>query len=146
MAATELETLQDVLANEHAAVYLYGVLGARTSESGAPELYRTIRSAYDAHRGRRDLLTGQIAADGATPVPSATAYEVPTGLESPDGVTGAALELERACAAVYAWAVASTTAERRAMAVTALNDAAVRALGLRGTPEMFPGADEYADR
>ncbi len=28
---TETETLQDVLANEHAAVYLYGVLGARTS-------------------------------------------------------------------------------------------------------------------
>ena len=146
VAATELDALQDVLANEHAAVYVYGVLGARTSESGAPELYQTIRAAYDAHRGRRDLLIGQVAADGATPVPSATAYEVPAGLGTADGIASAALELERACAAVYAWAVASTTADRRAVAVTALNDAAVRELGLRGTPEMFPGAGEYADR
>ena len=143
---TETDALQEVLANEHAAVYVYGVLGARTSESATPELYVSIRGAYDAHRGRRDLLTGQIAADGATPVASATAYEVPTGLETVAGVTAAALELERGCAAVYAAAVASTTAERRAWAVDALNDAAVRGLGLRGTPEMFPGAGEYADR
>ncbi len=143
---TEAETLQDVLANEHAAVYLYGVLGARTSESATPDLYLAMRAAYDAHRARRDELTGRIAADGATPVAAATAYEVPAGLETADGVTAVALELERACAAAYAAAVASTTAERRAWAVTALNDAAVRELGLRGTPEMFPGAGEYADR
>ena len=81
-----------------------------------------------------------------TPVAGATAYEVPAGLETADGVASAALALERACAEVYAAAVASTTAERRAWAVGALNDAAVRELGLRGTPEMFPGAGEYADR
>ena len=77
---------------------------------------------------------------------AATAYEVPTGLETPDGITLAGLELERASADVYAAAVASTTAENRALVIGALNDAAVRALGLRGTPEMFPGAGEYADR
>ncbi len=143
---TETEVLQEVLANEHAAVYLHGVLGARTSESEAPNLYVAIRGAYDAHRARRDLLTGQLAAEGVTPVAGATAYEVPGGLETADGVAGAALDLERACAEVYAGAVASTTAERRAWAVGALNDAAVRELGLRGTPEMFPGAGEYADR
>jgi len=143
---SELDVLQDVLANEHAAVYVYGVLGARTSESATPDIYAALRAAHDAHRGRRDELTGQIAADGATPVASATAYEVPAGLETADGVTTAGLELERACAAVYAAAVASTTAERRIWAVEALNDAAVRELGLRGTPEMFPGAGEYADR
>lgn len=143
---SELDVLQDVLANEHAAVYVYGVLGARTSESATPDLYTTLRAAYEAHRGRRDELTGQVAAEGATPVASATAYEVPPGLETADGVTKAGLELERACAAVYATAVASTTTEGRAWAVEALNDAAVRELGLRGTPEMFPGAGEYADR
>jgi hypothetical protein len=143
---TETDTLQDVLANEHAALYLYGVLGARTSESATPELYLTIRAAYDAHRARRDELVGRLAAEGATPVAAETAYEVPAGLETADGVTAAALALERACTAVYAAAVASTTAERRTWAVAALNDAAVRELGLRGTPEMFPGAGEYADR
>ena len=145
-AMTEIDILQDVLANEHAAVYVLGVIGARTSQSAAPAEYLTIRAAYDAHRGRRDLLTGQIAAAGAEPVTSATAYEVPTGLETTEGATLAGLELERACADVYAAAVANTTADNRAVMVAALNDAAVRELGLRGTPEMFPGADEYADR
>ena len=143
---TESDVLQEVLANEHAAVYLHGVYGARTSQSAQPDLYLALRAAYDAHRGRRDELAGQLAAEGVTPVAGATAYEVPDGLETADGVTAAALDLERACAEVYAGAVASTTAERRAWAVAALNDAAVRELGLRGTPEMFPGAGEYADR
>lgn len=138
--------LQEVLGNEHAALYVYGVLGARTSESAAADLYAALRAAYDAHRARRDELTGQVAADGATPVPAATAYEVPPGLETTDGIANAALGLERACAAAYAAAVASLTAERRAWAIAALNDAAVRELGFRGTPEMFPGAGEYADR
>lgn len=143
---TETDALQDVLADEHAALYVYGVLGARTSQSATPELYAALRAAYDAHRTRRDDLTGSIAADGATPVAAATAYELPAGLDTADGVAAAALELERSCAAAYAGAVASTTSDRRAWAVTALNDAAVRELGFRGTPEMFPGAGEYADR
>jgi hypothetical protein len=144
--SSEVDVLQEVLGNEHAAVYVYGVLGARTSESATPDLYLTLRAAYDAHRARRNELTGWVSAEGATPVAAATAYEVASGLETADGVTSAALDLERACAEVYAAAVASTTTERRSWAVDALNDAAVRALGLRGTPEMFPGADEYADR
>jgi hypothetical protein len=143
---SEVDVLQEVLANEHAALYVFGVLGARTSQSAVPDLHRALRAAYDAHRSRRDEVTGQVAATGATPAPAATAYELPTGLETPDVVAAAALDLERACAEVYAAAVASTTAERRAWAIGALNDAAVRELGFRGTPEMFPGADEYADR
>lgn len=148
---SEVEVLQDVLAGEHAAVYVYGVLGARTSQSATPDLYLTLRGAYDVHRARRDDLTGRLAAEGVTPVAGATAYEVPAGLETSEGVTGegvtgAALALERSCAEGYAAAVAGTTGERRAWAIDALNDAAVRELGLRGTPEMFPGADEYADR
>ena len=71
---------------------------------------------------------------------------MPTGLETTDGAVLAALEVERACADVYSAAVANTTATNRALMVGALNDAAVRELGLRGTPEMFPGAGEYADR
>jgi hypothetical protein len=143
---SEVDVLQEVLANEHAALYVFGVLGARTSESAAPELYVALRAVYDAHRSRRDEVTGRLVADGATPVAAATAYEVPPGLDTPDGVAAAALDLERACSEVYAAAVASTTAERRAWAVGALNDAAVREPGFRGTPEMFPGAGEYADR
>ena len=58
----------------------------------------------------------------------------------------AARELEEGCAATYAYLVANSVGPRRRWAVEALTDAAVRGLVFRGTPEMLPGADEYADR
>jgi hypothetical protein len=79
-------------------------------------------------------------------VPAATAYEVPRDLDTVEGVTRAALRLERGCTAVYASLVANTVGQRRARAIEALTNAAVRELAFRGTPEIFPGAGEYADR
>ena len=143
---TELDALQTTLEGEHAAVYVYAVLGARTSQSGAPTLYDALRDAHQAHRVRRDGLIGEIAQLGAEPVAAATAYEVPPGLDSVDGIARAALRLERACADTYASLVANTVGPRRARAVAALTNAAVRELAFRGTPEIFPGAGEYADR
>jgi hypothetical protein len=61
-------------------------------------------------------------------------------------VERAAVDVERSCAATYAYLVASTVDARRRMAIAALNDAAVRELAFRGTPETFPGLDEYTDR
>ena len=143
---TELEALQTTLEAEHAAVYVYGLLGSRTSQSREPELYAALRGAYEAHRDRRDTLTGEIAAMGAVPATAAPADTPPLGLDSTDARYRSALELERACARTYAALVGATTDERRAGAVELLNDAAVRELSFRGTPEIFPGADEYADR
>jgi hypothetical protein len=143
---TELDALQTTLEAEHAAVYLFALLGARTSESQSPQLYADLREAYEAHRVRRDGLVGEIAQLGATPAPAATAYEVPDGADTVDGVTRAALRLERGCAATYSSLVANTVGPRRARAVEALTNSAVRALSFRGTPEMFPGAEEYANR
>ena len=54
--------------------------------------------------------------------------------------------MERSCAATYAYLVANTAGAQRRLAVTALNEAAVRELVFRGTPETFPGLDEYTDR
>ncbi|NED21451.1 DUF4439 domain-containing protein, partial [Streptomyces sp. SID9913] len=48
----ELRALQAALAAEHAAVYGYGVVGGRIGKERAPQA----RSAYDAHRARRDTL------------------------------------------------------------------------------------------
>lgn len=143
---TEVEALQSTLEAEHAAVYVYGLLGARTSESGDPALYAALRAAYETHRQRRDDLIGEIAALGAAPVGPAAAYDAPDGLDSADAVTRAALVLERGCASTYAALVGSTRDDRRRAAIGLLHDAAARELVFRGTPEMFPGADEYADR
>ena len=143
---TEQDALQATLAAEHAAVYVYGLLGSRTSQATERELYLALRAAYDAHRERRDTLIGEIAALGATPVPAAAAYASPAGLDTTDGRYQAALTLEQGCASTYAALVGATTGARRLEAIALLNDAAARELSFRGTPEIFPGADEYADR
>ena len=143
---TTLEALQTTLAAEHAAVYMYGALGAQTSRSAAPELYAAVSAAYAEHRARRDVLTRTVADLGADPVASAASYELPARLDAPERVTRTARDLEEAAAATYASLVANTAGARRRWAITALNDAAVRVLAFRGTPEMLPGASEYADR
>ena len=141
-----LEALQATLRAEHGALYVYGALGAQTSRSAQPALFSAVESAYAAHRARRDLLTREIAALREDPAASAAAYELPRRLGDPRAVSAAALRLERGCAQTYAWLVANTVGERRRWAIEALTDAAVRELAFRGTPEMLPGADEYADR
>ena len=143
---TELEALQTTLEAEHAAVYVYGLLGSRTSQSAEAPLYQALRAAYEAHRERRDTLIGEIAAMDAVPVPAAAAYTAPLGLDTTDARYRSALELERACARTYSALVGSTSGARRAEAIALLNDAAARELSFRGTPEIFPGTDEYADR
>jgi hypothetical protein len=143
---TALPALQRTLAAEHAAVHVYGVLGAQTSSSSTPALFAAVSSAYAEHRSRRDLLTRAVTDLGATPVAAAASYVLPERLGTPEAVNRAARELEEGCAATYAYLVANSVGERRRWAVEALTNAAVRGLVFRGTPEMFPGADEFADR
>lgn len=142
---TPLDALQTALAAEHAAVFVYGTLGARTSASATPEQYAAVSEAYEEHRDRRDALTERITERGDDPVASEAAYELPAGLDSPDAVVAAALEIEQRCAATYAWLVEQTSGEDRRLAVTSLTNAAVRALTFRGSPEIFPGVGD-ADR
>jgi hypothetical protein len=143
---SELDALQTTLEAEHAAVYVFGLLGSRTSQAVEPELYTALRAAYEAHRERRDTLISEIAALDATPAPAAPAYTPPVGLDTTEGRYAAALALEKSCASTYAALVGATTGARRVEAIGLLNDAAARELSFRGTPEIFPGADEYADR
>ncbi len=142
---TLVDALQRALEAEHAAVHVYGVLGAQTSASRAPALLGSVDDAYAAHRARRDQLTAFVRDEGAAPVAAAATYTLPP-LGSTEAVLSAARELERSAAETYAWLVAQTVAQRRRWAVEALTDAAVRVLTFRGSPEICPGAGEYADR
>lgn len=143
---SEIDALQTALAAEHAALYVFGTLGGRTSETGAPELFAAISEAFAAHRTSRDQLSAAITDLDAEPVAAEAAYDVPAGLERPARIARVARATEESCATTYAWLVANTAGERRRWAIGALNAAAVRVLTLRGTPEMFPGAGEDADR
>ncbi|GAA1476004.1 ferritin-like domain-containing protein [Nocardioides aestuarii] len=141
-----VDALQRALAAEHAATYVYGAIGAATSVSATPGLFASVAAAYGEHRARRDLLTARLRDRGAEPVAADAAYAVPEPLRSPADVSAAALAVERACEETYAWVVEQTSREDRQLAVTALTSAAVRALAFRGSPEIFPGIGEHADR
>lgn len=143
---TELDALQETLAAEHAAVYVLGLIGSRTSQSAEADLYTAVRAAYDAHQESRDTLIGEIAGLGGTPSPAAAAYTPPAGLDTTDGRYQAALALEQGCASTYAALVGATSGAQRLEAIGLLNEVAARELSFRGIPEIFPGADEYADR
>ncbi len=125
---------------------MYGVLGAQTSRSATPVLYADVSEAYAVHRGRRDELTRFVLDEGGTPVASEPTYEIPESLGSAERVTRTARELERSAAETYAWLVAHTVGPRRRWAGRALTNTAVRVLTFRGSPEIFPGSGEYADR
>lgn len=139
---TPLEALQATLAAEHAAVYVYGVVGGRVSRSTEPDLATRVEHAYVTHRGRRDQLTVMVRTAGGTPVAAAVSYRLPNLCRTPEQLRDAALVTERRCAGVYADLTGSTSRAQRQWAIDALTDAAVRELGFGGSAEAFPGAPE----
>jgi hypothetical protein len=143
---TYLDALQTTLAAEHAAIYVYGALGAQTSQSGEPTLYAALTDAYEAHRARRDQLVSILTDLAAEPVAAEPVYELPADLSTARAVTARALEMERSCASTYAYLVANSPSAERRFAVNLLIQTAVRELAFRGTPETFPGSHEFADR
>jgi hypothetical protein len=140
MALTPLAAVQAALAAEHAAVYGYGVIGARVSAGRADEA----RTAYDAHRARRDTLRRTVTDLGGTPVAAEPAYALPFPVPDSAAATRLAAELEDRVAAVYADLVRAATADLRAEAAGWLREAAVRAVRWRGESVAFPGLAERA--
>jgi len=139
---TPQEALQKTLAGEHAAVYLYGVIGGRVSSSSSAELWQRVRDAYNLHRGRRDQLMAMVRAAGADPVPAEVSYELPNPASTSAQLRRVAREVEQRCAAVYADMVGSTSGANRQWALDALEDTSVRMLDLGADPEPFPGVEE----
>ena len=91
---TVLDALQVTLGDEHAALYTYGVLGARTSQSATPALYDAIAAGYRRHRARRDQLRVLVEEAGGVPVAAAAAYELDGPLLRAPQVQAAALATE----------------------------------------------------
>jgi hypothetical protein len=116
-------SLVDALAAEHAAVYAYGVLGARLT--GADRREATATEA--THRARRDALLLRLAETGATPPPAAPAYTLPFPVPDARAALRLAVLVEERTAAAWRAAVPRTTATDRTAAVTSLTDCAVRA-------------------
>lgn len=141
---TPVDALQTALAAEHAALYVYGALGARTSASATPVVFAEVSDAYATHRAWRDLLTSRLVDEGAEPTPAAATYELPATAPTPAGVSRAAVEVEERCAATYAYVVANTSGSDRTWAIGALTRAATRRVSFGAAPETLPGAADLA--
>ena len=139
-ARSETSALQEVLAAEQAVVFGYGVAGARLAGTDR----RRALAGWSAHGARRDRLAGLVAARGATPVPPAASYALPSPVRTPGDAVALLTVLEERLADVYADAVARLTGDLRGMAATGLADAAVAGARWRGTSVAFPGLPERA--
>lgn len=132
--------LQAALAAEHAAVWIYGVIGGQTSQAESPGLYELVVQAYRAHRGNRDQLVTAIARAGEEPAAAAVGYEL-GDVSTESRARAVALGVEQRCSAVFAAAVAATSGPHRRFAIAALTGSALRELGFGGSPATWPGLD-----
>ncbi|MFF4948898.1 ferritin-like domain-containing protein [Streptomyces chattanoogensis] len=138
MKDQELPAAEAALAAEYAAVYGYGVVGARISAARRKDA----QAAYDAHRARRDALRRTVRDLGGRPPAAAAAYELPFPVPDAAAAARLAAELEDRLAAVYADLVRVSEKSRRLDAAAALREAAVRAVSWRGSGVAFPGLAE----
>lgn len=139
---TTIAAMQATLEGEHAAIYVYGALGAHTSASAEPTLFELLTVLYRTHRSRRDHLRVLLTELGTTPTPAAATYDLPARMTTPRQVTRAAITIEDRCAGLYAALVANTAGTDRAWAIQTLTEAASARIRLGGRPQDFPGAPE----
>jgi len=140
---TALESLQTTLAAEHAAIYVYGVLGGRVMAVDSPGnslgLTRLLSSVYEVHRARRGQLETAIDELGETPVAAEVAYDLATPAMTIAQLREEARGIEQRCSTIYAAGVAGTTDRERSLMVDALIDSAVRGLSFGAEATAFPG-------
>jgi len=136
---TPVQALQKALAAEHAAVHLYGLLGAQSSKSRQPTLFSTLEETYEAHRTARDQLTVLVQAKGRDPVAAEVDYVVPGPTSTPAQIEAVARRIEHRVTRTYGELVANTAGSDRRWAITALDASALREVAFGVEPSDFPG-------
>ncbi|WP_433253940.1 ferritin-like domain-containing protein [Streptosporangium sp. CA-135522] len=135
------QALGTVLAAEHAAVYAYGVIAART----AGGLRVAATDAFNDHRARRDRLRALIITRGGTPAEPSSSYELPVTPSTTAQAVDLAVLVERGVMGAYLELAASADPALRKMAALAMQECAVRSYGLRPDIEAFPGMPARPD-
>ncbi|MEW1911482.1 ferritin-like domain-containing protein [Kitasatospora sp. NPDC085895] len=131
--------LQAALSAEHAAVYGYGVVGARTPAGPQRD---AARAGYAAHQARRDALQRELDGAGATPTAAAAGYRLPFAVSDAAGAGQLAAHIETQLTAVWADTVAGTGGALRQTAATALRETALRAAQWGADLSALPGLPE----
>ena len=136
---TPVQALQKALAAEHAAVHLYGLLGAQSSQSRQPALFARLSAAYEAHRDSRDRLTVLVSAKGEDLVAAEVDYDVPGRTSTAAQIEAVARTIEGRVTGTYGELVANTAGNDRRWAITALDASALREVAFGVAPSHFPG-------
>ncbi|WP_157253523.1 ferritin-like domain-containing protein [Nonomuraea typhae] len=131
----DVERLRKALSAEHAAVYAYGLIGARTTGS----LRTRATAAFDAHRARRDQLRGLITARQGTPAEPEASYALPVTPGNPTEAVRLAVHVEQAIIVTYLELAACDDGALRRYAALAMQEAATRCYGFRPSVTAFPG-------
>ncbi|WP_327086578.1 ferritin-like domain-containing protein [Nonomuraea sp. NBC_01738] len=132
---SDVDKLNKALAAEHAAVYAYGLIGARTT--GVLRARASV--AYDAHRAHRDQLRPLVSARGGEPAEAEPSYALPV---TPDNATEAvrlAVHVEQGITATYLELAAAGAETLRRYAALAMQESVTRSYGFRPAVTTFPG-------
>jgi len=134
---TPAKALQAALAAEHAAVYGYGVVGAR----GGDRYAHAADHDWKVHRAHRDQLIALIRQRRLNPVGAKAAYALPFDVTGPKTAARLAAHIEDGVAAAYLQLVGVPEASLRALGARLLRDATVRGARWGGSTAAFPGMD-----
>jgi hypothetical protein len=141
MSTGPAERLAEALRAEHAAIYAYGVIGARLDEPMRPLAVE----AESAHRLRRDALILRLSALRAPVPPAEAGYALPAPVPDRAAALQLMILVEERCAGIWRQALPEVTGDERLIAVDALIDCAVRATrartiaGVKPATVPFPG-------
>lgn len=135
-----LETLQDTLAAEHAAVYVVEVLGGRTPSDSA--LYTRLQDLAAAHVERRERLRAEIEALGQAPVGPQAAYDLDGPPTAASAIRARIAQMEAALLPSYAALTADGVGALRRWAATTWAAVAVATVTWGGAPSALPGLAE----
>lgn len=137
-SATEVDAVQAALAGEHAAVWGYGLIGARLSDDDQDEA----RERLNDHAKHRDQLADLARDADATPVAAQAAYRLPFEVDDAESARRLAAELENRLTAAYADVVATADSDEvRTVGVRGLARSAEHAARWSGDMSAFPGLD-----
>jgi Domain of unknown function (DUF4439) len=136
------ERLAAALVAEHAAIFGYGLAGARLDAANVA----LAAAAETAHRSRRDAIVMRLTGRGANAPVAETAYALPAPVTDQASALRLAIMIEERTAATWRAALLDTTAEDRRMAVDALVDCAIRAVRLRRAAGANPATVPFPGR
>ncbi len=127
--------LQNALAGAHAAVYAYGLAGARLTGTDRARALTAMAEQRRVRDRLLDLLTGE----GQSPTPAAAAYDPPFAVDSPAAARRLAGLVEDRMAGLLAAAAGATDGSARTWAAGAAQACAVRATTWTGTAAVWSG-------